>query len=149
MHFVSIPRLWPTVISGLVAQLLVLGTIFAVHGNLTEERAAADTREPAFRRIEIVAESMAFTVNRINNNPTFSIWPGETVEFHVVNRDAGMVHDLAIPELGVKTPPLKEGEDVFLLVIFPVHRIPIRYEYLCTFHPVSMKGWIEVDAEKQ
>lgn len=93
------------------------------------------------RRIEIVVKSMRF----MNNNPTFHVRPGETIEFRVLNLDPGMIHDMSIPDLGVKTPPLKEGQEALLLVTFPMNHSSNSFEYLCSFHPVSMRGLIKVD----
>ena len=127
--------------SGMLAAILISLTVTGYQGEVITDSVAEESSEPSVRRIEIVIESMKF----MNNNPTFRVRPGETVEFRVLNMDPGMIHDMSIPDLKVKTRPLKEGEEALLLVTFPMRRSSGSYVYLCTFHPISMRGRITVD----
>lgn len=126
------PKLHLVVAIGVAVLLFASGTLFALRSG-----------EADVRTIEVVAQSMVFD----GDNPTFWVRPGERVAFRLVNLDTGMKHDLAIPELDAATPKLVEGESATLLVTFPKDSVGKRYLYLCTLHPLSMRGWIEVVPE--
>lgn len=130
--------------SGLLAAILISLTVTGYQGEVITDSVAEESSEPGVRRIEIVVKSMSF----MDNNPTIRVRPGETIEFRVLNLDPGMIHDMSIPDLDVKTRPLKEGEAALLLVTFPMRRSSGSYEYLCSFHPISMRGLIEIDNGK-
>lgn len=143
MSIIPFLRLRYMLWSGMLAAILISLTVTGYQNEVITDSVAVGSEQVGVRRIEIVIKSMKF----VDNNPTFRVRPGETVEFQVLNMDPGMIHDMAIPELDVKTRPLREGEAALLLVTFPMQRGSGSYEYLCSFHPISMRGRIEVDNE--
>lgn len=141
MSIIPFLRLRYMLSSGFLAAILISLTVAGFQRDENAAPFADESDQIEVRRIEIVIRSMKF----MDNNPTFQVRPGETVEFRVLNMDPGMTHDMAIPDLGAKTRSLEEGEEALLLVTFPARNSSGSYEYLCTFHPISMRGRIEID----
>lgn len=124
---------------GVMRRVQVLGVLAAAAAALVVlAMVLGGTSADGPRRIEIVAKNMVFN----GDNPTFRVSPGETVEFHLVNRDPGMIHDLAIPPMGLTTGAVPAGQDATLVVTFPEQ--PGGLEYHCSYHPITMRGVIQV-----
>ncbi len=119
---------WRTVAIGLAA----IGLLAATASTLPIRRQALDSRT-----IVVVAENMMFN----STNPTIVVAPGEMIRLVFRNEDAGMKHDLAIPELGIRTGVLEPGETAVLEFRAPEKDF---FEYLCSLHPVSMRGFFAV-----
>ena len=73
--------------------------------------------------------------------------PSETVYVILKNRDEGRRHNLVVPGLHLETTVLSEGEKAVLE--FTAKRYG-SFDFLCTFHPKTMKGVIRLEkrAEK-
>lgn len=99
-------------------------------------------------RIQLVAQCMSFRLAeslddpKAPDNPVLRMRAGRTVEIVVRGADQGMKHDLAIPELALRTPLLDLGDTAVLRFTAPA---PGTYEYLCTMHPRVMRGQIVVE----
>jgi plastocyanin len=89
------------------------------------------------RTIVIIAKDMRFN----ETNPTFNVLPGEMIRIILRNQDPGMKHDFTIPALDLRTPVVELGEEAVLFF-----RVPElgTLEYLCSMHPVSMKGLFQI-----
>ena len=87
--------------------------------------------------IVITARDMKFN----SDNPTIFVAPGTTVRVILVNEDPGMKHDLVIPEMGIRTPILRPGEEAVL-----EFRVPDSgtFAYFCSMHRLSMQGFFSV-----
>jgi plastocyanin len=92
-------------------------------------------------RFELIAESMTF----VGGNPTLRVAAGDTVEILVVNADPGMLHDVVFPGLSLSTGALSEGDEIVLRFTVPLDASGQRFQYLCTYHPITMTGWLIVD----
>lgn len=95
------------------------------------------------REIRLVTRGMAYYLpGEETPNPTLHVAPGDRVRLVLENRDPGMRHDLALPGLDRATPVLETGRTASV-----VFRAPGRtgtYEYVCSLHPVLMRGALEV-----
>lgn len=121
----------------LTAVLLLAGGLVALLPLL------ADSRGP--REIRIVARQMSFYVDGgATANPVIKVKPGERVRLTLVNEDAGLDHDFAVPAWSLTTP-LLEGKGRTLLVFTAPSR-PGTAEYVCSRHLAMMTGTIEVAA---
>lgn len=116
----------------ILASLLVVASIVLVSGF------PGGHDEPK-RTIVVTAQNMMFN----ETNPTIVLPAGETVRLVFRNEDPGMKHDLNIPVLGIRTGVLETGEEAVL-----EFRVPKRgnFEYLCSLHPVSMRGMFAVNS---
>lgn len=90
------------------------------------------------RTIVLTAKDMKFNAT----NPTINLEPGEWIRLVIRNEDPGMKHDLTIPELGLRSAVIETGETTVLSFRVPKNAF---LTYLCSFHPVSMKGVFSVD----
>jgi plastocyanin len=102
-------------------------------------------RAPEVHEITLVARGMAFRIEgQTLENPDLPLRSGERLLLRFVNDDPGVRHDFAVPSLGVRTRVLDPGEEerVSILVLHPS-----THEYLCTLHPLMMKGAILVRAD--
>lgn len=104
-------------------------------------RAAA---RPEARTVSLVARDMAFFVaGETTPNPTLHASPGEALRFELRNEDAGMNHDLALPQLDRASRGLVAAGDSAVLEL----RAPSEagdYEYVCTMHAQMMRGVLAV-----
>lgn len=117
---------------GTLLTLMAIGTPVAgdrgPHGDSTAD---------GVRTIVITAKDMRFNVT----NPTITFAPGELIRIVFRNEDPGMKHDLMIPDLGLGTRVLEAGEETVLRFRAPKSGL---FLYLCSLHPVSMRGAFRV-----
>ena len=103
----------------------------------------AESSEP--RDIVIVAKQMAFVAaGGERSNPTIQVHAGERIRITLVNQDAGVDHDLAVPAWSVATRVLEGNGEASV-----VFRVPERTgttTYICSLHQSMMTGTIEVVA---
>ena len=96
----------------------------------------------ASRGITIIASNMAFVTESHDvfgrGNPTITVKAGRTITIVLRNDDPGMQHDLVIEGLDVEVEVISFGETTRLTFTAP--REPGTYVYLCSFHPISMRG---------
>ncbi len=130
-HFSQRPR----------ALLVPLALILAAAVAGFSLRAAA---RPEMRTVSLVARDMAFfEAGQGSPNPTLYAAPGEALRLELRNDDAGMSHDLALPELDRATRVLQAaGESTALELRAPNE--PGEYEYVCTMHARMMRGVLAV-----
>jgi hypothetical protein len=123
-----------------VSSLALIGATFVVAG-LTYRRAVSAS---APLRIQLVAKGMDFV--RFDDtreaNPAIRLPADREVEIELVNEDPGSQHNLAIAELNLKTRLLKFGEKAVLRFTAPPSG---SLTYLCTVHPVMMRGQLVID----
>jgi plastocyanin len=129
-----------------VSTLAAAAVVVALASVLVAVSYSADPR--ASYRVELVAECMAFRLagtaagSGTADNPVLRLRAGQQVEIVLRGADAGMRHDLTIPDFDLKTPLVSLGETAVLR--FRARR-PGTYEYFCTMHPQVMRGVIVVD----
>ena len=99
------------------------------------------TRSESVVTVVVVAKDMKFN----QTNPTIFIRPGTKIRMVLRNEDPGMRHDLVLEALGLETPIIKAGESAVLE--FEVEDEG-RFEYLCSLHPVMMKGILMVSDQR-
>jgi plastocyanin len=102
----------------------------------------AESSEP--RDIVIVAKQMSFVAAGGGSNPTIHVHAGERIRITLVNQDAGVDHDLAVPAWSVATRVLEGNGEASV-----VFRVPERTgttTYICSLHQSMMTGTIEVVA---
>lgn len=98
---------------------------------------------PEAREVRLVARDMAFYLPGDDTpNPTLRFTPGERVRIVLENEDPGMVHDLVAAGLGVAMPLVEGGGSAGVALRLP--GTPGTHEYLCSLHPVLMRGLVEV-----
>lgn len=98
---------------------------------------------PEAREVRLVARDMAFYLPGDDTpNPTLRFAAGERVRIVLENADPGMAHDLVAAELGVATPLVERGGSAGVELRLP--GTPGTHEYLCSLHPVLMRGLVEV-----
>jgi plastocyanin len=76
-------------------------------------------------------------------NPTLRLHAGETVRFVLLNQDAGMRHDFAIPGWNAATRRIESGEEAS--VTFRAPGGASSQTYTCTPHGAIMRGTILVE----
>ena len=119
----------------LTGALLVLGALAALMPLV------AESEKP--REIRIVARQMSFYVDGGDAaNPTITVKPGERVRLTLVNEDAGLDHDFAVPAWPLTTP-LVEGTGT-TTIVFDAPGKPGVTDYVCSRHATMMTGTIEV-----
>jgi plastocyanin len=116
-----------------VAVLLI--TVVGLLPVMTKDRA---------REITLVAKDMAFYLDGDpeNANPVIELKAGETVRIVLRNRDRGMTHDFAVPDLNAAMKPLDWNEEEDLTFDAPTDAG--TYDYVCRPHLMMMKGKIRV-----
>ena len=93
----------------------------------------------------MIEEEMSTMMHRFviaeQYNPTIEVKQGDFVKLKFKNTDKMMLHDLAIPSLGLQTETLsldEYGEIEFIA------NTKGELEYLCTLHPDQMSGKIVI-----
>ena len=94
-------------------------------------------RSEAVVTVVVVAKDMKFN----QTNPTIYIRPGTKIRLILRNEDPGMRHDLVLEALGLETPILKKGESAILEFVVEDEGL---FEYICSLHPVLMRGILMV-----
>ncbi|HCN09915.1 MAG TPA: hypothetical protein DIT01_18475 [Lentisphaeria bacterium] len=98
-------------------------------------------RSEAVVTVIVVAKDMKFN----QTNPTIYVRPGTKIRLILRNEDPGMRHDLVLEALGLETPIIKEGESAVLEFVVVDEGL---FEYICSLHPVLMKGILVVSDQK-
>jgi plastocyanin len=107
---------------------------------------AMSSRAGATREVTLVARGMAFYLEGGSTpNPTIHARAGDTVRLVLRNDTPGLLHDLAIGELGVSIAPVKAGALGSVSLRLPSR--PGAYEYVCRPHSQMMRGQLLVLAE--
>ena len=107
-------------------------------GGIATSRATSPAA-PAGREIVLFARDMAyFLPGDPRPNPTLAVARGETVRVVLINRDAGMEHDFAVPALGAASALVAGRGSAAVTFRAPGERGD--HEYLCTLHAVVMRG---------
>ena len=100
----------------------------------------------ATREVTLVARGMAFYLeDDTTPNPTIHTRAGETIRLVLRNETPGVLHDLALIELGVSIAPIKPG--ALGSVSLRVPSRPGAYDYVCRPHALMMRGRLLVDVE--
>ena len=95
------------------------------------------------REIVVEVRGMAFHVDgAATPNPAIRARPGELLRVTLRNRDAGLVHDFAVSDLGVVLQPIQAGASGS--IVFRTPRTAGTYDYVCRPHAQMMRGRIEV-----
>jgi plastocyanin len=96
------------------------------------------------REVVLVAQDMTFRLEADPStpNPVITVSAGETVRVVLKNRDAGMMHDFAVPALGAAMDAVKSEQQQ--VITFEAPATPGSYEYLCRPHTLMMKGTLRV-----
>jgi len=123
----------------LVSTALLVGAAASLMASMWAGSHAVQPRE-----IVLEARGMAFYLPGSETpNPTLRLAPGETVRLTLINRDAGVAHDLAVPSLGGALPLLRGADRAATTTL----RAPAgrgSHDYRCTLHPAMMRGRILV-----
>ena len=94
--------------------------------------------------ITLVARDMAFYLPEgTQPNPRIEVPAQEEVRLTLVNRDAGIDHDLAVTSLGVGSEPI-HGDGSSVVLEFRAPREPGEHEYVCRMHGRMMRGTLVV-----
>jgi plastocyanin len=94
--------------------------------------------------ITLVARDMAFYLpDGAQPNPRLEVPAQEEVRLTLVNRDAGIDHDLVVASLGVGTEAIN-GDGSSTTVQFRAPREPGEHEYVCRLHGRMMRGTLVV-----
>ena len=124
--------------AGIATAAAFLATALALWAAGVGLDAAPETRE-----VRLVARDMAFYLPGGEvPNPTLRLAAGERVRLVLVNDDPGMLHDMVAQGLGAATPLIERGGTASVELRAPA--TPGSHEYLCSLHPVLMRGLIEV-----
>jgi plastocyanin len=94
--------------------------------------------------ITLIARDMAFYLpQNAQANPPLEVTREEQVRITLVNRDAGIDHDLAVASLDVETKAIP-GDGASDSVEFRAPREPGVHEYVCRLHGRMMRGQLTV-----
>jgi plastocyanin len=94
--------------------------------------------------LTLVARDMAFYLpDGAVPNPPIEVTAEEAVRLTLVNRDAGIDHDLAVASLGVESPVVP-GDGSTTTIEFRAPREPGEHEYVCRLHGRMMRGTLIV-----
>ncbi len=99
---------------------------------------------PPSREIVLVARDMTFYLegDAVHPNPVLEVAAGETVRLVLRNRDAGMLHDVAVPGIGAATTAVEWNDEASFTFTAP--KQGGTYEYVCRPHLPMMKGTLRV-----
>jgi len=138
------------VISIAVAFLIVVGVVLAQEQSTINQQAIS-MKEFEVKAIHLGSESemddeaMSTMMHSFEiagqYNPTIEVTQGDYVKLKFKNSDKMVLHDLAIPSLGLQTETLsldEYGEIEFIA------NTKDELEYLCTLHPDQMSGKIVI-----
>jgi len=138
------------VISIAVAFLIVIGV------DLAQEQSTINQQAISLKEFEVKAvhlgpesemddEAMSTMMHSFEiasqYNPTIEVTLGDYVKLKFKNSDKMVLHDLAIPSLGLQTETLSLDE---YGVIEFIANTKGELEYLCTLHPDQMSGKIVI-----
>lgn len=100
-------------------------------------------QQPA-REVVLVADGMVFHLpGDPAPNPSITAAPGERLRIVLVNQDRGYEHDLQLPSLSAATPLIPgDGGRTELVITAPTQTGD--YDYLCSIHPLMMRGTLQV-----
>ena len=94
--------------------------------------------------VTLVARDMAFYLpDGTVPNPAIEVSAEEEVRLTIVNRDAGIDHDLAVDSLGVRTAAIP-GDGSTGTIDFRAPRERGEHEYVCRLHGRMMRGTLVV-----
>jgi plastocyanin len=123
--------------------LIAIGAAVIVALGLAAAAMVAGAAEP-IHDITLVARDMAFYLPEgTQPNPRLEVPAQEEVRLTLVNRDAGIDHDLAVSSLGVESAAIP-GDGSSTTVEFRAPREPGEHEYLCRLHGRMMRGTLVV-----
>ena len=121
----------------LTAGLALVAGLAAIH--------AANADKTPTLRITLAARGMAFYLEGDDTpNPTLTIPADSSIEICLRNEDRGSLHDLACPDLDLRTMQLSAGRSQTIRFRTPAE--PGRSQYRCTLHPIMMRWEIRVVA---
>jgi len=123
--------------------LIAVGAAAIVAIAVTAAAMVAGASEPT-HDITLVARDMAFFLPEGETpNPAIEVAREEQVRITLVNRDAGIDHDLAVSSLDVKTKAIP-GNGATATIEFRAPRTPGVHEYVCRLHGKMMRGQLTV-----
>ena len=138
---------WPDIgVSDVVKRIALLSALMIVLIGATGVVFPSMARGGADREITIVAKNMVFVIESTTQsssgsaqtNPTITVKAGQKITIVFRNDDPGMLHDFVIEGLDIQVEMVSCGESTRLTFTAP--RQPGTYDYLCSFHPRSMRG---------
>jgi plastocyanin len=110
---------------------------------ITAAAYVADAASPV-NDVTLVARDMAFYLpDRNDANPRLVVPAEEKVRLTLVNRDAGIDHDVAVESLGLASPVV-QGDGSSTTLEFRAPRQPGEHEYVCRLHGRMMRGKLVV-----
>jgi len=122
-----------------LALLLLIAGVAILAGAMSSSAGAT-------REVTLVARGMAFYLeDDTTPNPTIRARPGETIRLVLSNETPGVLHDLALAQLGVSIAPVKAGSIGSISLRLPSG--PGAYDYVCRPHAQMMRGRLLVDVE--
>jgi plastocyanin len=123
--------------------LIAIGAAVIVAVAVAAAAMVAGATEPT-HDITLVARDMAFYLpQNAQPNPPIEVSREEQVRLTLVNRDAGIDHDLAVASLDVETEAVP-GDGASASVEFRAPREPGVHEYVCRLHGRMMRGQLTV-----
>jgi plastocyanin len=143
----------PSLRSGVVTVLLLIGGVAIISGGIVSAAVGERDVHPAEEEgaepeppggdgpagggdvLTVVAENISFDTDALE------VTAGQPFTLELDNRDAGVPHDIAIPELGERTD-VTEGPDKQQLELKIDDEGP--YDYVCDVHPETMRGTLTV-----
>jgi plastocyanin len=129
-------------LAGILGVLALCGLVVAA---LAGTGVALAPEPTPTRSIVLEARDVAFYLvgdPSATANPTLRVLAGESLALTLINRDAGIAHDLAAGSERAIVPPFADtGERT---VTWTAPDEPGTYEYVCTLHAQRMRGTLEV-----
>lgn len=110
---------------------------------ITAATYVADASQP-INEYTLVARDMAFYLPGASvPNPQLVVPAEERVRLTMVNRDAGIDHDVAVESLGVASGAV-HGDGSSTTLEFRAPREPGEHQYVCRLHGRMMRGKLVV-----